>query len=101
MIRSFNNTGTEDVFFQRNSAKARRQVEKQQWAMAYTLLHVLNAVPNLHALAGHPGVRIEQLHYSRPGYHSIRVSNRFRILFQWKDGDAYDVSCEDPKHHQS
>jgi proteic killer suppression protein len=100
-IRTFNNIGTEDVFFQRNTAKARRQVEKQKWPLAYTLLHVLNTVPTLQALAGPPGVRLEAVTYNKPGYHSVRVCSRFRIVFIWKDGDAYDVSCEDPRYHQS
>jgi proteic killer suppression protein len=47
-----------------------------------------------------PGMALEALKHSKPGYHSIRVNNRYRIIFQWKDGDAYDVSVEDPKHHQ-
>lgn len=100
-IKSFNNSGTEDIFFQRNTGKARRQVEKQSWAQAYTLLHLLNTANKLAGLTSVPGVRIEPLKYDKPGYHSVRVTNKYRMIFQWKDGDAYDVSVEDPKHHQS
>lgn len=99
-IQSFNNQGTEDVFFGRNTAKARRQVEKQFWPQAYTMLHLLHVATKLADLGQTPGMRLEALKHDRPGYHSVRVTNRYRMIFIWKDGDAYDVSVEDPSYHQ-
>jgi proteic killer suppression protein len=99
-IKGFANQATEDIFFKRNTAKARRQVEKQFWGMAQMLLLLLNQAEKMSELQQTPGLRLEPIKHNMPGFHSIRVNNRYRIIFQWKDGDAYNVSVEDPKYHQ-
>jgi len=99
-IKSFSNQATEDIFYGANTKRARKAIEQRAWAVAYTKLHLLNTATKLSDLTVTPGMALEPLKHSKPGYHSIRVNNRYRIIFQWKDGDAYDVSVEDPKHHQ-
>lgn len=99
-IKSFANQATSDIFFGLNTKKARKQVEKQFWVMAQTLLILLHQTTKLSDLQQTPGLQLEPLKYDKPGYHSIRVNNRYRVIFLWKDGDAYDVSVEDPKYHQ-
>ena len=46
-------------------------------------------------LAAIPGNRLERLHGDREGQHSIRINNQWRICFDWKDGDAYQVDITD------
>ncbi len=99
-IKGFANQGSQDIFYKLNTKKARRQVEQQFWGMAQTLLLILNQATKMMDLQQAPGLRLEPLKHDKPGYHSIRVNNRFRIIFIWKDGNAYDVSVEDPKHHE-
>ena len=42
-----------------------------------------------------PGNRLEALKGSRKGQYSIRINDRYRIRFVWKDPDAYDVEIVD------
>lgn len=42
-----------------------------------------------------PISHLEQLKGDREGQFSIRVNDRYRICFIWKDGDAYDVEFVD------
>jgi proteic killer suppression protein len=48
-------------------------------------------------LAIFPGNRLEALSGDRRGQHSIRVNDRFRVGFVWRDGEADDVEIVD--HH--
>jgi hypothetical protein len=49
-------------------------------------------------LAAIPGNRLEALKGSRKGRSSIRINDRRRLWFVWKDGDAYDVEIMDTVH---
>ncbi len=42
-----------------------------------------------------PGLRLEALKKDRKGQYSIRINDRHRICFLWRDGDAYDVEVVD------
>lgn len=58
-------------------------------------LDVINAAKDLGDLRAAPGNRLEALKGDRKGVHSIRVNDQWRIVFSWRDGDAYDVSIVD------
>ena len=38
-----------------------------------------------------PGNRLEKLHGNRRGQYSIRINDQYRICFEWRGPDAYDV----------
>ncbi len=42
-----------------------------------------------------PGLRLEALKGDRKGQYSIRINDRYRICFEWKDNDAYAVEIVD------
>jgi proteic killer suppression protein len=42
-----------------------------------------------------PGLHLEALKGDRKGQCSIRISDQFRIYFDWRDGDAHDVEIVD------
>ena len=42
-----------------------------------------------------PGNRLKRLVGKRRGFHSIRINDQWRIVFQWKGGHAYDVEIID------
>jgi toxin HigB-1 len=42
-----------------------------------------------------PGLRLEALKGDRRGQYSIRINDQFRICFEWRDGDAYNVEIVD------
>lgn len=56
---------------------------------------MLHAAAQLDDLASPPGNRLEKLSGERAGQHSIRINDRWRIYFVWKDGDAYNVEITD------
>ena len=92
MIRSFRDRDTEDLFHREAS---------RRWAgvarAALRRLRLLHRARTLKDLLALPGNRLESMKGDRSGQHSIRVNDQYRICFQWKDGDAYDVELTD--HH--
>ncbi len=56
------------------------------------MLHAANALFNLKSP---PGNRLEKLQGDRAGQYSIRINERWRICFEWRDQDAYNVEIVD------
>jgi Plasmid maintenance system killer protein len=42
-----------------------------------------------------PGNQLELLKGDRAGTYSIRINDRWRICFSWREGDAHDVEIVD------
>ena len=42
-----------------------------------------------------PANRLEKLTGDRAGQYSIRINDRWRTCFEWRDGDAYNVEIVD------
>lgn len=57
-------------------------------------LAILNGATSLKDLSL-PGLRLEKLAGDRLGQYSIRVNDQFRVCFNWRDGDAYNVEVTD------
>jgi proteic killer suppression protein len=62
---------------------------------AFQKLRMLDAARTLGDLSALPDNRLEALGGDRRGQYSIRVSDRYRICFVWRDGDAHDVEITD------
>jgi len=56
---------------------------------------ILDAATDINDLRIPPGNRLEALKDDRLGQHSIRINDQWRICFEWKDGDAYNVEIID------
>jgi proteic killer suppression protein len=56
---------------------------------------MLNDAETLRDIAAVPGNRLEALSGDRKGQHSIRINDRWRICFLWRDGAAEDVEIVD------
>jgi len=54
-------------------------------------LHAARTLGDLRA----PGNSLEALKGNRAGQHSIRINDRYRLCFIWKDGDAHWVEIAD------
>ncbi len=91
MFRSFKCKETEQVF--RRTFSRRLPRETQQ--VAFRKLRMLNRAVTLQDLMVPPRNRLEALHGDRKGQHSIRINDRWRICFQWRDGDAFQVEIVD------
>lgn len=58
-------------------------------------LYLVNAALTVENLAVPPGKRLEKLHGDREGEFSIRIDDKYRICFVWRDGNAHDVEIVD------
>lgn len=56
---------------------------------------MLNRSISLNDLRVPPGNRLEKLHADREGQYSIRINDRYRICFEWRNEDAYSVEIAD------
>ena len=56
------------------------------------MLHNPHAMNDLRAP---PANRLEKLKGDRDGQYSIRINDQYRVCFEWKDGDAYQVEIVD------
>jgi proteic killer suppression protein len=91
VIKSFGDRATERLF-------AREPVRGYPAELRRAMLRKLVAVDAAEALEDlriPPGNRLEKLVGDRAGQHSIRVNDRWRICFRWKDGAAYEVEIVD------
>jgi toxin HigB-1 len=83
MIRSFKNTGTEDIFNGKNTKAARKACPQSLWRVTGRKLDQLDSVNSLNELLVPPGNRLEALTVERKGQHSIRINDQYRICFVW------------------
>lgn len=59
------------------------------------MLDQLNSANALPDLAAPPGNRLEALHCSRAGQHSIRINDEYRIRFVWSAFGPIQVEIMD------
>ena len=90
MIKGFADRNTE-ALFQRKPRKRFRPLAR----VALRKLLILHAASSLDDLKVPPGNRLEKLRGDRKRQYSIRINDRWRVCFRWKDGDAYDVEIVD------
>ncbi len=58
-------------------------------------LAILDSAQALDDLKIPPGNRLEKLHGDRQGQYSIRINDQYRICFEWRGADAYEVEITD------
>lgn len=58
-------------------------------------LEYINIASTLDDLKVPPSNRLHALKGDREGQYSISINDQWRICFQFKDGDAYDVEITD------
>ncbi|HEV3511930.1 MAG TPA: type II toxin-antitoxin system RelE/ParE family toxin [Candidatus Sulfotelmatobacter sp.] len=89
MIKSFADKATAEVW---RTGKTRgsppASVTKRKLAM-------LDGAVELEDLRLPPGNRLEKPRGTRHGQYSIRINDRYRICFAWRDHDAYGVEITD------
>jgi proteic killer suppression protein len=91
MILSFADREAEALFYGRFARRLARDIQR----MAQRKLRQLHAAEELRDLAAPPGNRLEALHGSRAGQHSIRINDQWRLCFVWKEGGAEQVEIVD------
>jgi proteic killer suppression protein len=68
---------------------------KKIYQRVYNKLRMIHNATTLNDLRVPPANSLEKLKKDRPGQHSIRINDQWRICFKWHDGDAYDVEIVD------
>jgi len=91
VIASFRDKQAEALFARQRVKKLPAPLER----VGLRKLVMLDAATRLDDLRVPPGNRLEALKGDRKGQHSIRISNRWRICFRWRQGSAHDVEIVD------
>ena len=94
MIRSFGDRATEDLYHNRNTSRVRRFPPNVR-TTTLRKLDVVDSADDLMDLRVLPGNRLQALKGDLKGFHSIRVTDQWRIVFRWHDNSAYNVSLID------
>jgi proteic killer suppression protein len=90
MVRSFKCADTEALA---RGVRVRRFVSIE--AVARRKLRQIEIAGRLDDLRVPPGNRLEALKGDRSGQYSIRINERWRVCFSWKEAGAEDVEIVD------
>jgi toxin HigB-1 len=91
MIVDFKDRDTEILW---ETGKSRR-IPASIRIIASKKLAILDAAIEVSELLVPPGYRLEKLKGDREGQYSIRINDQYRICFEWKDNNAYQVEIVD------
>lgn len=94
MIASFKDKGTEAVFHG-TPLRLIRRYPGNVVQSAERRFDLLNAARSLEDLRAPPGNRLEELKGNLAGWFSIRVNQRWRLVFRWVGNEAHDVWLTD------
>jgi toxin HigB-1 len=90
MIKTFRDADTNALF---NGERVKRLVNIE--TVALRKLAMLNRAACLDDLRVPPANRLERLKGNRADSYSIRINDQFRLCFQFKHGDAFNVEIID------
>lgn len=91
MIKSFGDKETEKIWNGIQSKKLPADIQN----VARRKLRMINNAQNINDLRVPPANRLEKLSGNHEGYYSIRINKKWRIIFIWKDDNAYEVQIVD------
>lgn len=91
MIVNFDDKETEKIWAGLQSKKLPFEMQN----VARRKLRMLNSAQNITDLKIPPANRLEKLKGNLKDYHSIRINNQRRIIFEWKDENAHKVKIID------
>jgi len=91
MIVSFKDKETEKIWKGIVSKKLPREIQE----VARRKLRMINNSIDVDDLRIPPANRLEKLKGNLKDYFSIRINNRWRVIFIWESGNAIDVQIVD------
>ena len=91
MIKHWRDAGTELLWKEERS----RRIPATLYKPALKKLQMLNAATALTDLLVPPGNRLERLRGDREGQYSIRINDQYRVCFEWRESNAYEVEITD------
>jgi proteic killer suppression protein len=90
MIKSIRHKGLRR-FYERGDSSKVQQDHIRRLRMILARLATAESIDDMN----YPGARLHQLSGDMKGYWSVTVSGNYRIVFQFEDGDAYDIDYLD------
>lgn len=90
MIASFKDDEARTIF---NTGRSKKYGSLAR--VAARRLGAIDFAEALDDLRDPPGNRLEALKGDRQGQHSIRINDRYRVRFRWRDNAAWDVEIVD------
>ena len=94
MIVTFLSEATSDIYHGVESKQARK-IPQTIWKVAERKLDLLNAARSLNDLRIPTSNHLEALKGRLKGKHSIRINDQYRLVFEFRDGNAYEVEIID------
>ena len=91
MIKTFGCDETKGIW---NGIKSKKFQPKIQ-NIARRKLRMINNSVNISDLRIPPANRLEKLKGNLKGMYSIRINDKYRIIFNWKSSHAFDVQIID------
>lgn len=91
MIKEFGDNETKKIWNGIRSKKLPSEIQN----VARRKLRMLNNAHDVTDLRIPPANRLERLKGDLKEYYSIRINNQWRVIFRWKNNDAYDVKIVD------
>lgn len=91
MINSFNCKETEKIW----NGKSSRKFPTDMQDRALRKLRQLDVSNNIDDLKNPPSNHLEKLQGNRKGQMSIRINQKWRLCFIWKNNEAYEVEIVD------
>jgi len=89
MIRSCRDAQTQKVLDRIPSRKLQAVQDRAEERLAQ--LHAATSLLDLSL----PSLRLEKLTGNRKGLYSIRINDQYRVCFEWRGGDAFEVEIVD------
>lgn len=91
MIRSFKDKEAEKIWKGVRSRKLPGGIQQ----IARRKLRMINNAQNINDLRVPPANHLEKLSDDLNHFHSIRINRQWRIIFIWKDDNAFEVQIVD------
>lgn len=91
MIRSFKSPEARRLFHRERVKRLPRSIQRA----ALRKLRMLHRATQLQDLRVPPANRLEALKGDRAGQYSIRINDQYRVCFEWRSGDAFQVEIVD------
>jgi proteic killer suppression protein len=91
VIKTFKDERAEMIYRREPSRKLPADMQQ----IALRKLRMINNAISLNDLRIPPANRLEKLEGDRQGQWSIRINDQWRICFEWREQDAYNVKIVD------
>ncbi len=91
MIKTFKNYLTQSIYQRHPSRKLPTDIQQA----ALRKLRMINNAFSINDLRVPPANRLEKPDGDREGQWSIRINDQWRICFEWRERDAYNVEIVD------